>query len=179
VVLEGHILDVNVEQVVPVLLDVVKVDGVAEDNGRLGVSVDLGHGPGDVSEVKVLHWINDISIDLNSAVVWVGHGVGVGLLNSDNEVIVSSLVPNRLWSEDKGLGVVVEEKEWWVLLVGHFAHEHLGDIVTLFILNFWELILVNVADVDSPGSLDLLNEVGVVVSDDFNVEIQLNELVQS
>mmetsp|Transcript_9983 Transcript_9983/g.16775 ORF Transcript_9983/g.16775 Transcript_9983/m.16775 type:complete len:286 (-) Transcript_9983:1574-2431(-) len=178
-VLEGHVLDVDVEHRVPVVLHELEVDGVAEDEGGLGLAVNGAHLPGDVGEVEVLHGVDDRALHLHRAVVGVEHGVRVLLLHRDDEVVVAALVPDTLGPEDDGVRDVVEEEEGRVLLLRHLAHVHLGHVVLLLVLDLGQLVLVHVAHAQRPGRLDLRHEVGVVVGHHLHVQVQLQQLVQS
>jgi hypothetical protein len=128
-----------------------------------GVSSDVGHLEFNIGEVKIFHWINLVTGDLDSAIMWVHDGVRILLLYDDGEVERETLIPNTIWSEIKGVGSVVEEQEWWVLLVGHAVDVDLWFIIAFWVRKLWKFVLVDITNSELPGGLDIGNEIRVVV----------------
>jgi hypothetical protein len=111
--------------------------------------------------------------------MWVHDGVRVLLLYDDGEVERETLIPNTIWSEIKGVGSVVEEQEWWVLLVGHAVDVDLWFIIAFWVRKLWKFVLVDITNSELPGGLDIGNEVRVVVVEDLNIKIELDKLIES
>jgi len=111
--------------------------------------------------------------------MWVHDGVRVLLLNDDGEVEGETLIPNTIWSEINGVSLVVEENEWWVLLVRHAVDVNLWFIVTFWIGQLWKFVLVDITYGELPGGLNIGNEIWVVVVEDLNIKIELDKLIES
>lgn len=175
----GYVPDIDIEQLIPMVLDESQVDWVAPLEDTRRVSGDVRHLKSDIGEVEIFHGINLVTGNLDSAVMWVHNCVRVLLLYDNSEVEGETLIPNTIWSENKGIGLVVEEQEWWVLLVRHAVDIDLWDIVTFWIRKGWQFVLVDVANGELPGSLNISYEIRVVVVEDLDIEIELNKLIES
>ena len=175
----GDVPDVDIEQLVPMVLDESEVDGMIPLEGTSRVSGNVGHLEFNIGEVKIFHWINLVTLDLDSTIMWVHDGVRVLLLNDDGEVEGETLIPDTIWSEVEDLSLVVEMQEWWVLLVGHAVDVHLWFVIAFWIRKLWKFVLVNITNSECPSGLDIGNEIRVVVVQNFNVKIKFDKLVES
>lgn len=104
----GHILDINIEHQVEVLLDECKINWVRPDDRRGTVLGDWIDSVSQICEVQISQRINLLTIDLNSTVVRIGVHIRVLLLHDNSKLIGISLIPNRIGSERQGVGDVIE-----------------------------------------------------------------------
>lgn len=167
----------HVEQVVPVLCHEGQINFVRPNERSISLSIQRSHLEVDVSKIEVVFWIDDITHDLDSAVVRIEHGVRVLLLHDDLEVVGSALVPNTVRGEDQLLGGVLVSKEWWVFLVLHLGNIELWLIVFFLINQLWKLIVEVPSNFQLKTGLNLSLEVWIGVLFDVDAEIQLGELV--
>lgn len=98
---ESDVLDVNIEESVPVLLDESQVDWVAEDDCASRVPRNWRDLEGDVGELEALEPVWLSSVDFDGTVVRVEHGVRVLFLYNNLEVVRESTVPDAVGPESE------------------------------------------------------------------------------
>lgn len=119
--------------------------------------------------------------DANGGVERVLDRVRVLLLDDNGEIVGLATINLGVRLESDRVRGIVEEEELGVLviLLIHVANVHFRLIVALRIDDTWKLILEDIVDFNSETSLWLSHEIWVVVRDDFNVEVHLEELVET
>jgi hypothetical protein len=63
----GDVLDIDIEQLIPILLDEGCVDWLIPHNGGVGVSIDWIHIVFNIGESELCHWINSFSLHCDLA----------------------------------------------------------------------------------------------------------------
>jgi hypothetical protein len=178
---DGDVLDVDIEQLIPILLDEGQVDWLSPLNGSVGVSVDWIHFVLNIGESELVHWYNCISLHCDLARIRELNDIGVLLLHDDSEVIGLTHYPLALWSKCEGLGDVIVEHEWWVPLFGIqiIVDEDEGLIIVFVIGQRWKLIGLCLIDINDVDCLKIFDEIGETVGENLGVKVQLDQLVES
>ena len=89
------------------------------------------------------------------------------------------MVPNTIWSESEGHGDIIEHEEWGRWLVSHVCDVNLWLVVTLIILDGWELVFEDFINWNCPSGLDFSDEIWISVLHNINVKIELEKFVES
>jgi hypothetical protein len=175
---EGSVFDVDIEQVVPVLLDEGQVDWVREYNSTGRISLDWVKRVLDVGVVVVGERVDLVTSDVHSAVVRVQDNVRIGFLDNDAEVVSVSLVPDGVGLEGKRASVIVVTQEWRIQLIGHSSDVDLRVIVAFLIRESWQLVVELVVSGKGPRGFNLSDEIRIVVVHNVHVKVKLEQLVE-
>lgn len=116
---ESHVLDVHIEQFVPVLLNKRQVHRVVPCKIALRGPIDRAHCEVQLCEIKELLWVHLGSEHLDCAIVRVEHRVRVLFLDHNHEVVSVTLVPDTMGSESDCGSIIVVVHEWRISLTGH------------------------------------------------------------
>lgn len=100
------------------------------------------------------------------------------LLDNNGKVISQSTIPYTVRSEGQFPSVVVVCQKWRIRLSIESSDIDHGLIISFLILQGWKLVLECFVDTQSPTCLDFINEVGISVTQYFDVEVDFIQFVE-